>query len=101
MSDTDTPTDTADLPDAVAAVIGVEQYETDAGFDSAKQMSDIETVMVDGKVVMEGGQVMGVDEAGLIRQATEAHLWQKERFAAQNPEGKPASVLFPTTYPVI
>ena len=31
---TDTPPDTADLPDAVAAVIGVEQYETDAGFDA-------------------------------------------------------------------
>jgi acyl dehydratase len=27
-------TDTADLPPAVAAVIGVEQYETDAGFDA-------------------------------------------------------------------
>jgi cytosine/adenosine deaminase-related metal-dependent hydrolase len=62
---------------------------------------DIETVMVDGQIVVEDGRVMGVDEAGLIRQAAEAHLWQKERFAAQNPEGKPASVLFPTTYPVI
>ena len=30
---TDAPTDT-DLPDAVAAVIGVEQYDTDAGFDA-------------------------------------------------------------------
>lgn len=30
---TDAPTD-PDLPDAVASVVGVEQYETDAGFDA-------------------------------------------------------------------
>ena len=60
---------------------------------------DIETVIVDGRTVVEGGKLPGVDEKKLVAEATEAHLWQKERFVATNPLGKPAGVLFPGTYP--
>jgi hypothetical protein len=57
--------------------------------------------MVDGKVVVEEGRVPGIDEAKLIADATEAHLWQKGRFAAQHPGGRTAAELFPPTYPTL
>ncbi|NLE76302.1 MAG: amidohydrolase family protein, partial [Chloroflexi bacterium] len=66
----------------------------------ASKGTDIETVMVDGKIVVQNGQVAGVDEAKLIAQATEAHLWQKGRFTAEHPSGAPMEELFPPTYPV-
>jgi len=62
--------------------------------------TDVDTVLVDGKIVVEDGRVPGIDEADLIRQASEAHLWQKERFAAQHPSGQPSEILFPNTYPL-
>ncbi len=31
----------------------------------------------------------------------DAHRWQRAQFAAGNPTGKPADVLFPTSYPVV
>ena len=54
---------------------------------------------MDGKIVVEGGQVPGICEADLIQKAAEAHLWQKERFADHHPGGESAGVLFPNTYP--
>jgi 5-methylthioadenosine/S-adenosylhomocysteine deaminase len=59
---------------------------------------DIQTVIVDGKVVVENGKVPGIDEPTLIQQAAEAHIWQKGRFVALNPTRKPADILFPGTY---
>lgn len=63
--------------------------------------TDIETVIVDGKVVVKEGRVPGVDESELVRKASEAHMWQKGRFVGQNPTGRPAEVLFPSTYEVM
>jgi len=62
---------------------------------------DVDTVIVDGKIVVEGGKVPGIDKARLTQQAVEAHLWQKAQFAAQHPSAEPAEVLFPSSYPVI
>jgi cytosine/adenosine deaminase-related metal-dependent hydrolase len=61
---------------------------------------DVETVMVDGKIVVDGGRVLGIDEAKVRQQAVEAHLWQRAQLAAQNPTGQPAEILFPVSYPV-
>ena len=38
---------------------------------------DVETVVIDGRVVAENGRVLGVDEPSLLRQAQEAaeRLW--------------------------
>jgi 5-methylthioadenosine/S-adenosylhomocysteine deaminase len=57
--------------------------------------SDIETVIVDGRLVVQGGQVPGIDEAELIRKAGEAHLWQKRQFVDQHPRGVSGDILFP------
>jgi cytosine/adenosine deaminase-related metal-dependent hydrolase len=67
----------------------------------AAKGTDIETVIVDGKAVVKDGQVPGVDESKLIEQASQAHLWQKGRFVAQNPSAEPAEFLFPSSYRVI
>jgi len=61
--------------------------------------ADVDTVLVDGRVVLEGGRVPGIDERALIAQACEAHLWQRERFAAHHPRGLSAGELFPASYP--
>ncbi|MGD9318177.1 MAG: chlorohydrolase family protein [Anaerolineae bacterium] len=63
--------------------------------------SDVDTVLVDGRVVVEGGRVPGINEADLIQRASEAHLWQKEQFAAHHPSGERAGELFPNTYPMM
>jgi cytosine/adenosine deaminase-related metal-dependent hydrolase len=63
--------------------------------------SDVDTVLVDGKIVVEGGRVPGINEAALSQQASEAHLWQKEQFAAQHPSGESLRDLFPSTYPLM
>jgi len=67
----------------------------------AASATDIETVLVDGRVVVEDGRVPGVDEAQLVEQAWEAHLWQKQQFAAHHPHEQSAAVLFPGTYRVV
>jgi cytosine/adenosine deaminase-related metal-dependent hydrolase len=61
---------------------------------------DIETVIVDGKVVVEGGRIPGVDEEALTRKANEVNQRQKMAFVAQNPTGKPAEALFPPSFPI-
>ncbi|MEM7133981.1 MAG: chlorohydrolase family protein [Chloroflexota bacterium] len=63
--------------------------------------TDVETVFIDGKMVVENGAVPGVDEKLLIAQATEAHLWQRDQFVAHHPLGKSQDELFPTAYVAI
>jgi len=55
-------------------------------------------VIVDGRVVVDGGQLSGVDESDLIQKAAAAHLWQKDRFVEQHPRGESVDLLFPPTY---
>jgi cytosine/adenosine deaminase-related metal-dependent hydrolase len=62
--------------------------------------TDVDTVLVDGKVVVEGRRVPGIDEAELRRKAADAHLWQKERFARMHPGGMSSDDLFPKSYPL-
>ncbi len=59
---------------------------------------DIETVIVDGGVVVEGGRVPGVDEEELARKANEVNQRQKMAFARQNPMGLSAEELFPPSF---
>jgi 5-methylthioadenosine/S-adenosylhomocysteine deaminase len=61
--------------------------------------TDVETVIVDGRVVIEQGVAPGVDETTLIAEAAEAHLWQAEQFVKHHPSGKSTQTLFPTSYP--
>ena len=61
---------------------------------------DIETVIVDGRVVVEGGRVPGVDEEELARKANEVNQRQKMAFASQNPMGMSVDELFPPSFPV-
>ena len=60
---------------------------------------DIETVLVDGKIVVEGGRVPGVDEEVLARKANQVNQRQKMAFVPQNPFGLLADVLFPPSFP--
>jgi len=60
---------------------------------------DIETVIVDGRVVVEGGRVPGVDEEKLARKANEVNQRQKMAFVRQNPMGLSAEEVFPPSFP--
>ena len=59
---------------------------------------DIEKVIVDGKVVVDRGQVTGVDERELARKAREVNWKQALAFAEQNPLGLSAEELFPLSF---
>ena len=63
--------------------------------------TDIETVIVDGRAVVQDGRVPGIDEAQLIAEASAAHLWQKGQFAVNHPSGRPAQELFPSSFPAL
>jgi len=61
---------------------------------------DIETVIVDGRVVVEGGRVPGVDEEELAKKANEVNQRQKMAFTRQNPMGLSVDELFPPSFPI-
>jgi cytosine/adenosine deaminase-related metal-dependent hydrolase len=61
---------------------------------------DIETVIVDGSVVVEGGRVPGVDEQELARRANEVNQRQKMAFIRQNPMGVSPDECFPPSFPM-
>ena len=63
--------------------------------------TDIETVFVDGKLVVQDGLVVGVDEAALRQEAAAVHLWQREQLVAHHPSGLTAHELFPPTYATV
>ena len=46
----------------------------------AAQGSDVHTDIVDGRLAVEGGKILGLDERSLIADATEAHIWQAHQF---------------------
>jgi cytosine/adenosine deaminase-related metal-dependent hydrolase len=61
---------------------------------------DIEMVIVDGRVVVEGGRVPGVDEEELAKKANEVNQRQKMAFTRQNPMGLSVDELFPPSFPI-
>ena len=62
--------------------------------------SDIDTVIVDGRVVVEAGGYPGVDESDLIRKAADGPpVAEGSSLLAQHPRGESAELLFPSTYP--
>lgn len=61
---------------------------------------DVETVIVDGRVMVEGGRVPGVDEEELARKANEVNQRQKMAFARQNPMSLSVDQLFPSSFPI-
>lgn len=60
--------------------------------------TDVETVFVDGNLVVENGMVRGVDEGELQQTAAAAHLWQRQQFVAHHPRGRAMHELFPPSY---
>jgi cytosine/adenosine deaminase-related metal-dependent hydrolase len=59
---------------------------------------DVETVIVDGREVVSGGRVPGVDEEELAARANAVNQRQKAAFAAQNPQGQSLDELFPPSF---
>jgi cytosine/adenosine deaminase-related metal-dependent hydrolase len=59
---------------------------------------DIDTVIVDGKTVVEKGCVLGVNEKVLASKANEINQWQKKGFVKQNPRRLGTEDLFPQSY---
>jgi cytosine/adenosine deaminase-related metal-dependent hydrolase len=61
---------------------------------------DIKTVIVDGKVLVEGGRMLEVDEEELARKASEVTQRQKMAVVGQNPMGLSADEFFPPSFPM-
>jgi len=62
--------------------------------------SDIEAVIIDGRIVVENGRIPGLDEEGLAQQVNTISQRQKRAFAIQNPSGILIDTLFPHSYPI-
>jgi cytosine/adenosine deaminase-related metal-dependent hydrolase len=61
---------------------------------------DTDTVIVDGRTVVEGGRVLGVSEHELL--AASQQTWERYTagLAARDPEGRSIDELYPWSYPV-
>ncbi len=60
----------------------------------------VETVIVDGKIVVENRQLPGIDEESLIKEAREVNQKQKQAFATHNPLNLSLEELFPPSFQV-
>jgi 5-methylthioadenosine/S-adenosylhomocysteine deaminase len=61
---------------------------------------DVETVIVDGKIIVEDGRVLGVDEEALAKEANKVNQRQKMTFVEQNPIGQHAKAHFVPSFPI-
>ena len=61
---------------------------------------DCDTVLVDGKVVVEGGNVVGVDEEALANRAQQTWKKYKAGLVAWDQAKRPADVLIPPLFPI-
>ena len=59
----------------------------------------IETVICDGKVLMESGVLTGYDEASVLQGGRQSLRQVTDQFAQRHWSGKPISEYFPTSYP--
>jgi cytosine/adenosine deaminase-related metal-dependent hydrolase len=62
---------------------------------------DIRHVIVDGRTIVDGGRLVGVDEDALIAAAQAPYDGFKRQFSRWDRGGRPASVLFPPALPTI
>jgi len=62
---------------------------------------DCDTVMVGGRVVVEGGRVVGVDEEELAHRAEKAWLKYKGGLVSWDPAGRPSADVFPPLLPIL
>lgn len=62
---------------------------------------DCDTVMVGGRVVVEGGRVVGVDEEELAHRAKKAWLKYKGGLVSWDPAGRPSEDVFPPLLPIV
>ena len=60
----------------------------------------VETVIVDGKIVVKNRQLPGINEESLIKEAREVNQKQKKAFATHNPLGLSMEDLFPPSFQV-
>ncbi len=58
----------------------------------------VETVIIDGEIVVENHQIPGLDEEALVKAAKEVNQIQKHKLVAQNPLGRSEEELFPPTF---
>ena len=65
----------------------------------AANARDCHTVLVHGKVVVQEGRVVGVDEEELASKARQAWLKYKGGVAAWDPAGRPSDEVFPPLLP--
>jgi len=95
-------------PDAKADIVIVELTGMHVGLveDPIKTLVymasqvDVETVIVDGRVVVEGGRVPGLDEKELVRRTNKVLQRQTMAFIRQNPMGWSAEELCPPSFPI-
>lgn len=59
---------------------------------------DIDMVIIDGRILVEGGHVSMIDEKKLSIKANEVNQKQKMAFIRQNPMGRSAEELFPPSF---
>lgn len=61
--------------------------------------ADIETVLVDGQVVVDGGRHVSIDESWLLETGERIGAKQRAGIAARNWQGKSEAEIFPPTFP--
>jgi cytosine/adenosine deaminase-related metal-dependent hydrolase len=62
---------------------------------------DIRHVIIDGRTVVDGGRLVGVDEEALVAAAQLPYDTLREQFSRWDAGRRPARVLFPTALPTI
>ncbi|MEX2356141.1 MAG: amidohydrolase family protein, partial [Thermaerobacterales bacterium] len=62
--------------------------------------ADTETVIVDGRTVVEDGRLLGLPESELLDEAREAWTVYKGGVAESDAEGRSAAELYPPAYPI-
>jgi 5-methylthioadenosine/S-adenosylhomocysteine deaminase len=62
--------------------------------------ADTETVIIDGKIVVEAGRVVGLAEDTFLHQAQQTWDVYKKALVARDPKGRTADELYPPAFPI-